>query len=67
MTLHELTIAEAGERLRAREVSSSDLLEAALDRASRTEAQLHAYLTIDREGARAVSYTHLTLPTKRIV
>ncbi|MFB3044520.1 MAG: amidase, partial [Acidimicrobiia bacterium] len=52
MTLHELTIAEAGERLRAREVSSSDLLEAALDRASRTEAQLHAYLTIDREGAR---------------
>ncbi|MFB3051455.1 MAG: amidase family protein, partial [Acidimicrobiia bacterium] len=52
MTLHELTIAEAGERLRAGEVSSSDLLEAALDRASLTEAQLHAYLTIDREGAR---------------
>jgi aspartyl-tRNA(Asn)/glutamyl-tRNA(Gln) amidotransferase subunit A len=50
--LHEMTIAEAGGRLRAGEVSSSDLLEATLDRASRTEAQLHAYLTIDREKAK---------------
>jgi len=50
--LHEVTIAEAGKRLRTGEVSSSDLLDAALERASRTEAQLHAYLTIDRDGAR---------------
>ena len=51
MNLHELTIAEAGERLRSREVTSVELLDAVLVRAAQTEAQLHAYLTIDREGA----------------
>ena len=55
MSLTDLTIVEAGERLRSGEVSSVELLEAALDVASRTEAQLHAYLTIDREGARAAA------------
>lgn len=53
--LHDLTIVEAGERLRSGEVSAVDLLDAAVDRAHRTEAQLHAYLTIDREGARAAA------------
>jgi aspartyl-tRNA(Asn)/glutamyl-tRNA(Gln) amidotransferase subunit A len=52
VTLHELSVVEAGRRLRAGETSSVELLEANLDRASRTEAQIHAYLTIDREGAR---------------
>ena len=38
--------------LRAGETTASALLEAALDTASRTEAELHAFLTIDAEGAR---------------
>ncbi len=38
--------------LRAGETSASALLEAALETASRTEAELHAFLTIDAEGAR---------------
>ena len=32
-----------------------------------TEAGAHIYLTIKKELLRPVSYTHLTLPTKRIV
>ena len=51
MNLHDLTIADAGAKLRSGEVSSADLLDAILNRASQTEAQLHAYLTIDRTGA----------------
>jgi len=45
------TIAEAGRMLRSGELTAVDLLASVLDRAHRTEAQLHAYLTIDREGA----------------
>ena len=52
MSLTDLTIVEAGERLRSGEVTAVQLLDAVLDVAHRTEAQLHAYLTIDREGAR---------------
>jgi aspartyl-tRNA(Asn)/glutamyl-tRNA(Gln) amidotransferase subunit A len=55
MTLSESTIAEAGSKLRSGEITSSELLESVLDRASMTEAQIHAYLTIDHEGARAAA------------
>ncbi|MFZ0013635.1 MAG: Asp-tRNA(Asn)/Glu-tRNA(Gln) amidotransferase subunit GatA [Acidimicrobiia bacterium] len=55
--LTDLTIVEAGAELRSGGVSAVDLLESVLDRAHRTEAQLHAYLTIDREGARAAAET----------
>lgn len=48
----DLTIVEAGARLRSGEASAVDLLDAVLHRAHRTEAQLHAYLTLDRDGAR---------------
>jgi aspartyl-tRNA(Asn)/glutamyl-tRNA(Gln) amidotransferase subunit A len=51
--LVDLTIVEAGKRLRSREVTAVELLDAVLDRAHMTEAQLHAYLKLDREGARA--------------
>jgi len=51
-SLFDLTIVEAGARLRSGETTAVELLEAVLDRAHRTEAQLHAYLTLDREGAR---------------
>ena len=52
MSLADLTIAEAGSQLRSGEATSVDLLEAVIERASFTEAQLHCYLTIDHEGAR---------------
>ncbi|HEX5671678.1 MAG TPA: Asp-tRNA(Asn)/Glu-tRNA(Gln) amidotransferase subunit GatA [Acidimicrobiia bacterium] len=52
MSLADLTIAEAGEQLRSGQATSVDLLEAVIERASFTEAQLHCYLTIDHEGAR---------------
>jgi aspartyl-tRNA(Asn)/glutamyl-tRNA(Gln) amidotransferase subunit A len=51
VNLHELTIVEAGGRLRSGQVTSEELLDAVLSRAAQTEAQLHAYLTIDKEGA----------------
>jgi aspartyl-tRNA(Asn)/glutamyl-tRNA(Gln) amidotransferase subunit A len=55
MTLTDITIVEAGGRLRSGETTAVQLLEAVLDRAHRTEAQLHAYLTLDREGAQAAA------------
>jgi aspartyl-tRNA(Asn)/glutamyl-tRNA(Gln) amidotransferase subunit A len=49
----DLTIVDAGAALRRGEVSAVDLLDAVSTRAANTEAQLHAFLTIDRDGARA--------------
>jgi aspartyl-tRNA(Asn)/glutamyl-tRNA(Gln) amidotransferase subunit A len=51
----DLTIGEAGRALRSGEVSSVELLEAVRRRAAMTEADLHAYLTIDVEGAQAAA------------
>ncbi len=51
----DLTIAEAGARLRSGELSSRDLLEAVRKRVSMTEAHLHAYLTLDLDGASAAA------------
>ena len=49
--LADLTLTEASHRLREREFSSVELLEAVHRRAAMTEANLHAYLTLDRDGA----------------
>jgi aspartyl-tRNA(Asn)/glutamyl-tRNA(Gln) amidotransferase subunit A len=51
----DLTIVQAGAALRAGDLTSVDLLAAVRRRASMSEAQLHAYLTIDREGAEAAA------------
>ena len=51
--LADLTITEAGKRLRSGDVMSVDLLDAVTRRASVTESHLHAFLTLDGEGARA--------------
>ena len=51
----DLTIAEAGERLRSGDLTAVQLLEAVRRRASMTEAILHAYLTIDHDGSRAAA------------
>ncbi|HUO45282.1 MAG TPA: Asp-tRNA(Asn)/Glu-tRNA(Gln) amidotransferase subunit GatA [Acidimicrobiia bacterium] len=55
--LADVTIAEAGERLREGTASAVDLLGAVLERAAFTEAQLHCYLTIDHEGAHRAAET----------
>jgi aspartyl-tRNA(Asn)/glutamyl-tRNA(Gln) amidotransferase subunit A len=47
----DLTFGGAGAALRSGELSASDLLVAVRRRALATEAQLHAYLTLDRPGA----------------
>ncbi len=51
----DLSIAEAGARLRSSDLTAVDLLAAVRRRASMTEAILHAYLTIDHDGARAAA------------
>jgi aspartyl-tRNA(Asn)/glutamyl-tRNA(Gln) amidotransferase subunit A len=51
----DLTIAAAGAALRSGELTAVDLFEAVLDRAALTEAELHAYLTIDHDGARSTA------------
>ncbi len=53
--LADLTIAEAGRGLRAGDFTAVDLLDAVTKRATMTEAQLHAYLTLDSGGARAAA------------
>ena len=49
--LADLSISEAGTRLRSGDVTSADLLAAVRRRATMTEAQLHAFLTLDGDGA----------------
>lgn len=51
--LAELTIAQAAAGLRAGDFSAVELLDAVERRAMITEPHLHAYLILDREGARA--------------
>ncbi|MDH3259533.1 MAG: Asp-tRNA(Asn)/Glu-tRNA(Gln) amidotransferase subunit GatA [Acidimicrobiia bacterium] len=51
----DLTLAEAAAALRAGALSARELLQATLDRALLTEAELHAFLTIDHERARAAA------------
>ncbi len=51
----DLTLAEASASLRSGELSARELLQATMERATLTEAELHAYLTIDREGAQAAA------------
>jgi aspartyl-tRNA(Asn)/glutamyl-tRNA(Gln) amidotransferase subunit A len=50
--LADFTIAQAAAALRRGEVTAAELTEAVLRRAAVTEAQLHAYLTLDQSGAR---------------
>ena len=48
----DLTIVEAGAKIRSGELTSVDLTEAVLERARISESHLHAFLTLDQEGAR---------------
>ena len=52
MSLATLTVHEAGDKLRKREITSLELTEAVLQRIAATDDRIHAYLTLDHEGAR---------------
>ncbi len=51
--LADLSIAEAGRQLRTGDISAVDLWEATVSRLAYTEPHLHAFLEVDRIGARA--------------
>jgi aspartyl-tRNA(Asn)/glutamyl-tRNA(Gln) amidotransferase subunit A len=51
----DLTVAQARAALTSGELSARELLDATLQRATLTEAELHAYLTIDHDGARSAA------------
>ena len=55
--LADLTIHEAGAGLRTGDFTATELLDATLRRAAITEAHLHAYLTIDHDGAMVAAAT----------
>ncbi len=52
MNSNELSLTAAAAQLRDGSLTATGLLESVLSRAADTEAQLHAYLTIDHQGAR---------------
>jgi aspartyl-tRNA(Asn)/glutamyl-tRNA(Gln) amidotransferase subunit A len=49
------SLSAAGAELRDGSVTARELTDAILDRAAKTEAELHAYLTLDHDGARAAA------------
>ncbi len=51
MTLSALTLQEASEMLRQREISSRELTEAVFQRIADTDDKIHAYLTLGRDAA----------------
>jgi aspartyl-tRNA(Asn)/glutamyl-tRNA(Gln) amidotransferase subunit A len=52
MNIAALTLLEAHEKLRKREISSTELTEAILRRITETDDRVHAYITLCRDGAR---------------
>jgi aspartyl-tRNA(Asn)/glutamyl-tRNA(Gln) amidotransferase subunit A len=53
MNLAALTVHEASDKLRRREISSSELTEAVFERIAATDGKVHAYLTLARDAAMA--------------
>src|SRR5699024_4558470 len=51
VSITELTAVELGKKIQAGEISAVEAVQASLDRIDRAEEQIHAYVTIDREGA----------------
>lgn len=54
--LADLSITEAGRQLRTGDISAVDLWEATVSRLAYTEPHLHAFLQVDRIGARASAH-----------
>src|SRR4029079_19467962 len=53
--LHDLGVAEAARRIRQRELSPVELVDALLARIERAQPTLKAFVTVDAEGARAAA------------
>src|SRR4051812_26756751 len=53
--LHDLTATEAALRIRRREVSPVELVDALLGRIERSQPTLKAFVTVDYDGARAAA------------
>jgi len=51
MSLAALTLHEAGEKLRSREISSVELTEAVFQRIAETDDKIHAYITLAKDAA----------------
>ncbi|MEE2659357.1 MAG: Asp-tRNA(Asn)/Glu-tRNA(Gln) amidotransferase subunit GatA [Candidatus Latescibacterota bacterium] len=56
MSLAELTAHEALARLEKREILATELTQSVFERIEETEPQIHAYISIDPEGALAKAY-----------
>jgi aspartyl-tRNA(Asn)/glutamyl-tRNA(Gln) amidotransferase subunit A len=55
LALHDITIAEAADRLRARTLTAEELTEAALAGIAATEGTLHSFITTTADAARAAA------------
>ena len=55
--LHELTASQAADQIRRKELSPVELVRALLARIERLEPQLHAWVTLDAEGALTAAAT----------
>jgi aspartyl-tRNA(Asn)/glutamyl-tRNA(Gln) amidotransferase subunit A len=66
MSLIDLTVSEAGEKLRRREISSVELTQAVFQRIAATDDKVHAYLTLARESALAQAKQADTRMTQEI-
>ena len=51
MEIQELTAVSLGKKIKEKEISVREALDAAFAQIDQTEAQYHAYVTLDREGA----------------
>lgn len=54
-TLHDLSVVEIAAGVRVRQFSAVEVLDAALNRIDATESHIHAWVLVDRDGARAAA------------
>ena len=53
MDITSLTAVELGKKIKAKEISVADAVQASLDQIEKVEKQVHSFVTIDKEGALA--------------
>ena len=52
MEIYELSALELGRKIKEREISVAEAVQASLEQIQKKEPQYHCYLTIDEEGAK---------------
>ena len=62
--MHHMTLAEIARGLADKKFSSVELTQTLLARIAQLDPQINSFISLTQDP---VSYTHLTLPTKRIV